>query len=212
MSKKSLTKTVAVLALIGVTTLLSVVHGTEETKTKAFDKDYVTLYIENENDCEVGVIVSPSFPEQRDPEKMDEVSTMAGGWLNLRLPAKSESKGRPYEVKISRQKGPFGTAKWFSVRAQTSEFTPMGCCYNLRITDDNGKGTYHYIRFTNETYGTNCKSQRLESPLTNVRKLSTHIPYKLHRAFPDGAAVDSSQRQTIPTRPYEAEVVKESEK
>ncbi len=111
----------------------------------------LNLYIDNENNKELAILIKPEFIDDRTVEEEKRIiDKREGEWITLRLPENSLIEFELNQAEI----GPKTTA--FSVTGETNPLTPVGKCYNLILGRD------YFLSFINNAFRVDCYSEELK--------------------------------------------------
>lgn len=107
------------------------------------------IYIENENDKPVGLMINNDRVVDHRPSAGE--GQPKKGCIRALVPEKSV-------VEFEVLKTDLDNAEYFSVTGETNPLTPSGTCHHLKT------GHAYKIRFTDKALGTDCISKRLLEP------------------------------------------------
>lgn len=145
--------------LLGVWAL----NGNGATYTPPTTNETAILYIGNENLEELSLLIKPQVIEEDpslDPAKRVKDSRPTG-WMSMKIPGNSL-------IEVAVHQKDLGPAQLFSVTGEVNSATHMGKCHNLKC------GRTYYLRFTNNSFGTDCFMEELNGPVKNF----PHVPVK----------------------------------
>ena len=124
------------------------------------------LYIDNENDKDLDILIKPELIDDRTVDESREIKdNRVGRWVTACIPANTtvQLEIPSYEI------GP--EILLFSVTGETNPLTPIGTCYNLKM------GRNYLLRFPDNPVGTDCMSAELVGPLPKNEGRRIKIPY-----------------------------------
>lgn len=124
------------------------------------------LYIDNENNKDMDILIKPELIEDRSVDDTKRVvDHRVGEWVTARIPANST-------IRLELPRSEIGNeVDMFSVTGETNPLTPLGHCYNLKM------GRNYFLRFTDNAFGTDCLLTEMKKHLPEVSGPRIKIPY-----------------------------------
>lgn len=134
------------------------------------DSNTAVVYIRNENNQEITVLFKPQVMEEEDPSVLGEdkiKDQRAAGYMKIVIPANSL-------IQVIVKQSYLGPVKMFSITGEVDTNAPVGKADNLSYN------TFYVVRFTQNAFGTNCYTEKLDGaypnfPQVKVEGVKTHI-------------------------------------